>query len=110
MKKLFIFGVVFVGLLAVIILLFVFGNNNGGENSNYEGSNELMTQSGASNSIDSTDEEITVEENKRPVLKNLAVVLDTPNIQTKLAGDLLFDKKVVWEDGGSYSDKSFGEF
>ena len=51
-----------------------------------------------------------VTEEMIPVLKNLGIILDTPNTQTKRAGDLLFDKKVVWEDGGQYSDKAFGEF
>lgn len=45
-----------------------------------------------------------------PILKNLGIVLDVPDKETKRAGDLLFDKKVVWEDGGSYSDKAFGDF
>lgn len=51
-----------------------------------------------------------VNEDKPPVLKNLGIILDAPDPQTKRAGDLLFDKKAVWEDGGSYSDKTFGEF
>lgn len=55
------------------------------------------------------DEQQTTQETL-PVLENLGIFLDAPNIQTKRAGDLLFDKKVVWEDEGSYSDKSFGEF
>ncbi len=51
-----------------------------------------------------------VYEEQNPVLKNVGIMVDVPNAQTKRAGDLLFDKIVVWEDGGSYSDKVFGEF
>ncbi len=49
-------------------------------------------------------------EDKPPVIKNLGIMLDTPNTQTQRAGDLLFDRKVVWKDDGSFSDKAFGEF
>lgn len=46
----------------------------------------------------------------RPVLKNLGVNIEPLNKQTNLAGDLLFDQGVVYDDGRVANDKVFLDF
>src|SRR3989344_5742777 len=45
-----------------------------------------------------------------PVLKNLGVNIDTWNRQTNLAGDLIFDNGVIYDDGRVAGDKVFLDF
>ncbi|HLD57177.1 MAG TPA: M23 family metallopeptidase [archaeon] len=50
------------------------------------------------------------ETNKQPVLKNLGVNIDSWNRQTNLAGDLLFTKNLLFDDGHISNDKVFLDF
>ncbi len=45
-----------------------------------------------------------------PVLKNLGVNIDAWNRQTNLAGDLIFLKKLLFDDGRVANDKVFLDF
>lgn len=45
-----------------------------------------------------------------PVLKNLGVNIDAWNKQTNLAGDLIFSKKLLFDDGRVSNDKVFIDF
>ncbi len=48
--------------------------------------------------------------NSPPVLKNLGVNIDSWNKQTNLAGDLIFTKKLLFDDGRVFNDKVFLDF
>ena len=50
------------------------------------------------------------EQSQQPVLKNLGVNIEPWNKQTNLAGDLMFDKKVIYDDGGVANEKVFIDF
>ncbi len=48
--------------------------------------------------------------NSKPVLKNFGVNIEPWNKQTNLAGDLLFTKKLLFDDGKVSNDKVFIDF
>lgn len=55
----------------------------------------------------------SVEDQKgdqKPVLKNLGVNIESWNKQTNLAGDLIFDRRVIYDDGRVANDKVFLDF
>ena len=45
-----------------------------------------------------------------PILKNLGINIDTWNKQTNLAGDLMFDNGVIYDDGNVAGNKVFLDF
>lgn len=50
------------------------------------------------------------QKNQTPILKNLGVTIEPWNKQTNLAGDLLFSKKLLFDDGHVSNDKVFIDF
>lgn len=51
-----------------------------------------------------------VEKDDRPVLKNMGITIEPWNKQTNLAGDLIFSKKLLFDDGRVSNDKVFIDF
>src|SRR3989344_8624134 len=49
-------------------------------------------------------------ENEPPILRNLGVNIDVWNKETNLAGDLIFDKRIIYDDGYSANNKVFLDF
>mgnify|MGYP001597684139 FL=1 len=47
---------------------------------------------------------------QRPILKNLGVNIDIWNRQTNLAGDLIFDRRLIYDDGRVAGNKVFLDF
>jgi hypothetical protein len=58
----------------------------------------------------SPEKTIIVEEDKPPVLKNLAVNMGPWDRQTNRAGDLVFSKNLLFNDGFINNEKAFLEF
>ena len=56
------------------------------------------------------DERTIINEDTPPVLKNLAINMGPWNRQTNLAGDLVFSKKLLFNDGFINNEKAFLEF
>ena len=49
-------------------------------------------------------------EDNKPILKNLGVNIDAWNKQTNLAGDIAFDRQIIFEDDFIKNDRPFLEF
>ncbi len=93
-----------------------FCQNNLGECESYcnENKNELCliifhTQQEPQNR-QTTTQENQEKTQDRPVLKNLGVNIESWNKQTNLAGDLIFSKKLLFDDGYISNDKVFIDF
>ena len=56
------------------------------------------------------DERTIINEDTPPVLKNLAINMGPWDRQTNLAGDLVFSKKLLFNDGFINNEKAFLEF
>ena len=83
-------------------VVFLAGNDESGEVPKQVGT-QTASESESSPKVSSS-------ENKLPILKNLGVSIDVWNKQTNLAGDLIFDKRVVYDDGYSSNNKVFLDF
>ncbi len=79
--------------------------------------NDLSSESAPAidNSAQNDDSELNVVEspvvlNDRPVLYGLGINIDNYDSQTKMAGDLIFTKDLLFDDGRVDNDKAFVDF
>ena len=49
-------------------------------------------------------------QDEKPILKNLGINIEPWNRETNLAGDLMFDKRVIYDDGRVHNDRVLLDF
>lgn len=108
MKKRGLIGIVVVIALVVICFLVV---------KNFQNSaNEYETIRDSGDSFEEEEKSLTVSEkeiiqkDEKPILKNLGVSIEPYDSRTGLAGDVIFSKKLLFDDGRVSNDRAFVDF
>lgn len=108
MKKriLSILAIILISIIAVVILVTNVKKESNGVNAYSK--NEVMDN--LNEAIKNNEKYEEANKKKSPVLKNLGIDIKPLDKETNLAGDLIFSKALVYDDGRVSGDKVFVDF